>query len=81
MGAGGPVGTAGGDRADGGTGGDEPLPNCEHRRKSGQDALNIWRTGSQPSLAASQNEAQGSTTCLRMRAHTHTNEVTLTYSP
>lgn len=71
MDAGEPVGAAGGDRVDGGSGGDEPLPNCEHRRKSGQDALNIWRTGSQPSLAASQKEAQGSTTCLHAHTQTH----------
>lgn len=64
----GPVSTVG--NGDGVSGGDEPLLNCEHRRKSGQEALNIWRTGSQPSLAASQNEAQGST--IRLRAHTHT---------
>ena len=46
------------------------LLNCEQRRKSGQEALNICRTGSQPSLAASQKDAQGSTTVLHTRTRT-----------
>lgn len=50
------------------------LLNCEQRRKSGQEALNICRTGSQPSLAASQKEAQGSTTCLHVHTQTCTSE-------
>lgn len=44
------------------------LLNCEQCRNSGHEVLNIWRKGSQPSLAASQNDAQGCTT----RLHTHT---------
>lgn len=48
------------------------LLNWEQRRKSGQEALNIWRTGSQPSRAASQKEAQGSTTLLHTHTHTFT---------
>ncbi len=65
-------GNGGDDGDDGGNRVEEALLNCEHRRKSGQEALNIWRTGSQPSLAASQNDAQGSTTRLPTHAHTHT---------
>lgn len=63
-----------GEGDDGGGGGDDGgdkaevvLLNWEQRRKSGQEALNICRTGSQPSLAASQKDAQGNTTVL----HTH----------
>lgn len=64
-----PVGEGddGDDGDDGGDGGDKAevvLLNWEQRRKSGQEALNICRTGSQPSLAASQNDAQGNTTVL-----------------
>lgn len=63
------VGDDGDDEGDEGEDDDEgeeevELMNCEQRRNSGQEALNICRTGSQPSLAASQNDAQGSTTCL-----------------
>lgn len=62
------VGDKGDDDDSGGVGEEEvTLLNCEQRRKSGQEALNICRTGSQPSLAASQNEAQGSTTRLHTK--------------
>lgn len=71
----GPSVSAGGDDGEeGGVSEDIMLLNCEQRRKSGQEALNICRTGSQPSLAASQKEAQGSTTCLHVHTQTCTSE-------
>lgn len=66
-----PVGE-GDDGDDGDDGGDKAevvLLNWEQRRKSGQEALNICRTGSQPSLAASQKDAQGNTTVLHTDIH------------
>lgn len=59
----------GGDADEGGAKVEVMLLNCEQRRKSGQEALNMCRTGSQPCLAASQNEAQGSTTVLKTQTH------------
>lgn len=60
----------GGDGDGGGAKAEVKLLNCEQRRKSGQEALNMCRTGSQPCLAASQKEAQGSTTVLKTHRHT-----------
>lgn len=44
--------------------GREELLNWEQRRKSGQEALNMWRTGSQPRRAASQKDRHGNTARL-----------------
>ena len=70
----------GDDDDEGGDTAEVMLLNCEQRRNSGQEALNIWRTGSQPSLAASQNDAQGNTTRLRTHTHTHTHTHTQTHT-